>query len=186
MNLEERARSWRRAWKAKPPEHAFNELAKTEPHPTLPYIGFEHVYILSPLGFALLYHPEGDDAVKTLLERGASPKEPTEKRIHRGQYNCHDAFQIACRYEIEKPFRLLLEYATPDTRTGLTPAYLSWVDAKHERTAACVCLGWLFTQMQRDDLIEPVVQRLAVIPLEDWTTQEAQPPVSKKIKLSSK
>jgi hypothetical protein len=177
MNLEERVDLWHSAFKADPREHALNELAKTEPKPTVPYILLGGVYILSPLGIALICHSRGGEAaLKTFLERGASPNDVAELLIRRGYiHTMCDAFHLACRYKLEKPFRLLLEYATPDSIDGLTPAYMSWVDAKHERSSAAVCLGWLFTQMQRDDLIEPVVQRLASVPVDSWGGGGAPP-----------
>jgi hypothetical protein len=184
MNLEERAGLWKRAWKAAIPQRAFNELAKSELHPTLPYIGYNDHCPLSPLGISLLYNPQGDDAVKTLLERGASPNEPAEELRWRGRGpgNFYDAFQFACNYKIPEPFRLMLEYATPRTTDGLTPEYLLWVDAKHARTASLVCLGWLFTQMHRDDFIEPIVQLVADIPLDSWAAPRPMSPSRKKLK----
>jgi hypothetical protein len=184
MNLEERAVLWCAALKAKQNrEHTLNELAKTEPHPTLLYIVIERVYILSPLGIALLMRRHGGAAAaKTLLERGASPNDLCEKLVKQGIVSVSgDAFHLACRYGVEKIFCLLLEYATPDNRIGLTPKYLSWVDAKSERSGACACLGWLWTQVQRDDLIEPVVQRLAAIPVEEWRTPERSDDTSREL-----
>lgn len=185
MNLEERAGLWNAVFKATPREHALNELAKTEPEPTVPYILLNRMYVLSPLGIALIYHSRGGEAaLKTFLERGASPNDVAEILIRREHiHTMCDAFHLTCRYKLEKAFRLLLEYAKPDSTAGLTPVYLSWVDAKHERTTASVCLGWLFTQMQRDDLIEPVVQRLAFIPLDSWAAERPMSPSRKKLKL---
>lgn len=83
MNLEEMAALWDAACKATTREHALNELAKTEPRPTVPYLSKAGAYHLSPLGLALLQHPEGDAATQTFLERGASPHHVAEKLVWR-------------------------------------------------------------------------------------------------------
>jgi len=177
MNPRERAELWRGAWRSAYPKNTYNELAKGEPWPTVPYIQFEHAYdMLSPLGMAVLYDSLGREAAKTLLERGVSPNEISHVRPNGERL---DAFQVAYHYRVPEAFCLLLDYGTPTTTTELPPLCVSRIAAKH---ASLVCLGWLFTQLQRDDLIEPVGQRLDKISLGSWTAERSTSPSKKKIK----
>jgi len=181
MNLEERAEQWKSAWRWVCPEDDYNDLAKDEPHPTLPYIKYARdTCTFSPLGFAVAYRPMMGKAVRTLLERGASPEEIARVRHKNGKIQELDAFQVACRFQSSKMLRLLLKYGTPIQHIPHCGSWV-WVGVKRARTASSVSLGWIFTQLQRDDLIEPVVQRLASISLKKW--EAPMKLVPKKIKL---
>jgi hypothetical protein len=177
MNLEERARAWRNAWGWADPDEDYKELAKDEPRPTLLYIeADDHVY--SPLGYALRIHNYAGKAIPILLERGADPLEPACKL--RNEHWC-DAFVVA---RTPKTFSTLLDYAMPMEGEWYPQPYMSLIADKRQQLAAGVAWAWCVAQIQRDDLIEPVVQRLASISLKRWKTPAPTPrePVSKKLK----
>jgi len=178
MNLEERAEAWRTAWRGADPDEDYEELAKDELHPTLLYIKHDD-YMYSPLGYALRIYSDAEKAIPILLERGADPREPACKL--RG-FEPSDAFGVAPTLKI---FSVLLDYAMPKEGMPYPAPYLLLIADKRQQFASGVAWAWCVIRIQRDDLIEPVVQRLASIPLKKWKTPSALAPTasSKKLKL---
>jgi hypothetical protein len=188
MNAEERGRRWRNAII---PEH--EALIADEPWPNSMYIDM-HGGRFSPLGF-LCYL---DRPIDGLLARGADPLAlgwQKEKRFF-------NAYQVCAKEYAAKSFAQLMcvtsaEWAKILLQTIVVTdddGYMCDCDSKFQNMlmevverGARFAIGWSLLQMQRDDLIEPVLERLAAIPVEEWTQEtallKARPPVSKKIKI---
>lgn len=165
MIEKERSKQWCRAY-GKPNLDELERLARTEIHPNKTYIETEF-FMYSPLGIACcavpVAHPR---CLCLLLENGADPLQPAvcEKSFSK------DAFELAFDNKLYTAFFILLEYATYPTTHDLNlgQTLCERAQARHRRNDAGHVLAWLFTRIQHTEQIEPVVQRLAKIPLDCW------------------
>lgn len=186
MNLEERGRQWAEAsakgalWVQESASFAADndcaELAMTEEHPTLMYVDAQddpaliHSRVrdcrMSPLGIAVWCMVRHGTAIRLLLEKGADPHAPAlmiEYMYDIMPPETFSAFDITVERANWDVFRILLDYATP---LEFPTIYLKRI--KLAQNAAGHAITWLFTQIQREDLVQPVMRRLARIPLHDW------------------
>jgi hypothetical protein len=175
MKLDERAKAWRSVWRrSAPTEQEYLELAQGEQHATLPYIVFAGCR-MSPLGVLVSVRNEGKRALRHFLEHGADPGE-TACIFYDGKEI--DAFQFAKRQKNTYKFCRLLKYGTP-SRCADFDALMIFVRDKYRQNDAGHAVAWCFRQIQREDLVQPVVQRLARTSLHEW----AAPSQPKKLKL---
>jgi hypothetical protein len=188
MNAEERGRQWVLAHITS----EYDALIKDEPWPNRLYIVVNAKWF-SPLGYLCAM----DRPVWGLLEKGADPLAVAWVKGERFR----NAYQVCANAHALKSFAQLMRFTSAEWAKTLLQAiiveddgYECDCDTKFQimmmeavMRATCLVIGWSFLQMQRDDLIEPVVQRLSAIPVEEWTRVsaplEAHSPVSKKIKI---
>lgn len=176
MNLEERAKAWRIVWRiSSHTEQDYLELAQGEQHATLPYIEYAG-FRMSPIGtMAGANDDVGKRALRHFLEHGADPGE-TACVFYDGRKM--DAFQWANHQKNTYSFCRLLKFGTP-SRCADFDALMIFVRDKYRQNDAGHAVAWCFRQIQRDDLVQPVVQRLARTSLHEW----AAPSQPKKLKL---
>jgi hypothetical protein len=188
MNAEERGRRWVNA--CINPE--YDALIEDEPWPNRLYI-FTDGKCFSPLGYLCC----NDRPVGGLLARGADPLASAWQKGTRFR----NAYQVCARAHSAFSFEELMCVTSAERAKTLLQTLIVEVfgyecdcDSKFQvmmmevvMRATRLVIGWSFLQMQRDDLIEPVLERRAAISVEEWTQatapREAQSPVSKKIKI---
>jgi len=182
MNERERAQQW---IEARTTSH-YDALAQDEPWPNRLYIEVDEKRF-TPLGY-LCYL---DEPVRELLERGGDPFERAWKKGKRYR----NAYQVCAHEHAGMSFYHLMS-VTPApmlhnlviTNSGACScrSYFESALLRVVERAARYAIAWALCQTQRDDLIEPVIQRLAAIPLEDWTTPAPnRRRASKRLKASS-
>jgi hypothetical protein len=130
------------------------------------------------LGFMAGLEQEGKLALRHLLDQGADPGEIAFVSVNGITM---DAFEFAKHRRNTSGFTRMLKYGTP-TRCRTFGALMTFVQNKYNQNAAGHATAWCLVRIQREDLVLPVIQRFVKISLYQWT-QEAQPPVSKKLKL---
>jgi len=182
MNRDERALAWETARVAD-----YLMLSRDEPWPNEMYIrGFRE--LISPLGYmCYLNHPQ---VVRVLVENGADPLAFAQRdNIKRSDNNALDVCVISGCIE---SFQELIQHVPITAAQAAISAirhaesctcfsdFYACIDCFLNRYTCFVAIGWALCQLSRDDLIEPVLQRLAAISLDEWT--QASSPVSKKMK----
>jgi hypothetical protein len=176
MNLEERGEEWKRVWRGnKHPMEDCLEFAKHEPHPTSLYIRYNG-FCMSPLGMMAGLEREGKLALRRLLDRGA---DPGEIAFVFDEGTTMDAFEFASIRRNMSGFARLLKYGTP-TLCRTFNALVTFVKDKYNQNAAGHATAWCLVQIQREDLVLPVIQRLAKISLYQWAGVPESP--NKKLK----
>jgi hypothetical protein len=182
MNREERALAWETGRVADQ-----IVLSRDEPWPNELYIrGFGE--ILSPLGYTCYMNHRG--AVRVLVENGADPLAVAQRE---GARDARDALDVCVISGCIEAFQELIQYVPITAARAAISArrhtksctcfsdFHACIDCYFERNKCFVAIGWALCQLSRDDLIEPVLQRLAAISLDVWATTP-QSPVSKKMK----
>jgi hypothetical protein len=157
-------------------------LAKIEKEPDACFI--EHNGCVdSPLGFCCTKNTwQGWQAMRVMLERGADPTKNARKMNLRTR-SCmlfvfgvasspaSDAFVLAAAHDNVSAFIMMLEYAGAPVGLRLSdPRWQRYVDRWHLRNASKLALAWVLCRrpMQREDLVEPILQRVCTIPLLNW------------------
>lgn len=179
MNQRERALAWATASRER-----CHELCRDEPWPNELYIAWGDKQTFSPLGYVCARGL----SVRPLLENGANAL----AIAWREESQSRNALELCAKYHAKGAFDELIEHMSLDVANAVISGY--WVFAKRacgcreafdktlaryaRRNACFVAVGWALCQLSRDDLIEPVVQRLAKIPLDSWDAERPK----KKIK----
>jgi hypothetical protein len=159
MDREERAKAWRYSTGS-----AFlDKAARAEHEPDVCFINLSTTGHTSPLGFCCMLR-EADNALRVLLDNGADPTKPACENL---KGRVLDAFWIAMWYGNIRAFITMLDYA-PTTIVTPYGDLNRWVDCYHLRNRSKVTIACILRNMQRDDLIEPVLRRVCAIPLLEW------------------
>lgn len=169
MNREERAAKWLYGGLNTLRSPSLETLAESEEETDVCFIE-NHGWQDSPLGFCCTKkNVFGKRAVRVLLERGADPTKDARKLFFGTQLlvgvNC---FVVAAAQNNIEAFVMMLDYATYSGVT-LDTLCVTWIDRHHLRNRSKTALAWVLRyQMQRDDLVEPVLHRVATFSLFEW------------------
>jgi hypothetical protein len=188
MNAEERGGLWVDAL-----IEEYDALVESEPWPNRTYIDM-HGERFSPLVFLCFLNRPIDG----LLARGADPlalgwqKGRCFRNAYQACANAHAGASFkqimhVTSAECAKTLLQTLVVSDDGYKCDCNSKFHTMLMEVVERTARLAAVVWSLLQLQREDLIEPVLQRIVTIPLEEWTQatapREALSPVSKKIKI---
>ena len=152
--------------------------AQNETHPAECWITLDS-FFFSPVGILTNCGCYGKCnhyyALKILLrDRGADPNATC---WFLAEHERNDPLCLAAKRGNIHMFRLLLEYgADPGTDEDTPfkhPSCNDLVTACRLRRAACFSVAWCFAQIQQPALMEPVVQRVASVPLYKALTRKS-------------
>ena len=176
MIQKERAQRWREAYSPAQKD----ALTQDEPWPNHMYIWVDEKRF-SPLGYLCYLN----QPVHKMLERGGDPFASawTNERRYR------NAYQVCAHEHTGVSFSQLMSVTPAHAAQAMVDSlvvvnsgacscrsYFRSVLMSVVERAAALAIAWALCQIQRDDLIEPVLRRLA---MEEWTPA----PASKKLNI---
>lgn len=168
MNREERAAKWLYGGLNALRSPSLETLAESEEETDVCFIE-NHGCRESPLGFCCTKkNVFGKRALRVLLERGADPTKDARRLFFGAELLGVNGFVVAAVQNNIEAFVMMLDYAkysgfTLDTHWG------TWIDRHSLRNRSKTALVWaLRYQMQREDLVEPVLHRVATFSLFEW------------------